>query len=502
MRNIIFLVWDACRADYASEYAPNLKSLAGNNLEFTNAVSPATWTLPSHASLFSGVPPDVHGVRKAGQPIEDSSLLEALTEQGYDTYGTSANTFVSQSHKFDRGFDEFEFTQFLASLEGVNPADVYRELRDVKQNDDRNTIIGTVSTCWKKLMTLISREYRVISTVKNFGYASAITLSSYHDVFNRLLPPLVHQAGIDSSRLNTEYIERVIEGHSDSDLPFFVFANYTDTHYPYTPPDDTQQEVLGESLSRCEIESINEEFAFEWSFLKKSLSDAVPEDKLERVRQMYACEVRSSDKHLGRIVENLEKHNLRDETLIIVTADHGECLGEPDPVDGPRMGHLVTVNDSVTHVPLVVSGPDVGARTVTDQVPLEQIGDLILEWADGSFDDLSRTMLPKDDYVACFATPNGVPSLYEDYPEIPNSILRKEVNEYRLAVYRGDWKLVLSTHDDDIALKNDMVVPLEEAPIELREVSASRLESVSTTEINSDTPGSETRSQLEQLGYL
>src|SRR5262249_52096907 len=113
--NVLLIVVDTLRADHLSVYgyarptSPNIDRLAGNGLLFRNAVSASSWTLPSHASMLTGLYPHSHGAE-----AEDNlgtgfrTLAEALSAEGYRTAGFSANGTFSRRRGFGRGFIHFE----------------------------------------------------------------------------------------------------------------------------------------------------------------------------------------------------------------------------------------------------------------------------------------------------------------------------------------------------------------------------------------------------------
>ena len=87
--NILLIVLDAARADHFSSYGyhrpttPNMDRMAGEGVRFTRAVSTSSWTLPSHASLFTGLLPDEHGTRNQHAWLIDRfpTLAELLQKQ-------------------------------------------------------------------------------------------------------------------------------------------------------------------------------------------------------------------------------------------------------------------------------------------------------------------------------------------------------------------------------------------------------------------------------------
>jgi arylsulfatase len=112
---VLFLA-DTFRADNlahlggAPELAPELERLAQRGLAFTNARAPSTWTLPSQASMLSGLYPEQHGATSLGHalPEEVTTLAEQLARHGYRTCAVTDSAFVSRHYGLDQGFECFQ----------------------------------------------------------------------------------------------------------------------------------------------------------------------------------------------------------------------------------------------------------------------------------------------------------------------------------------------------------------------------------------------------------
>jgi Arylsulfatase A and related enzymes len=128
MRNVPFLSLDACRSDYLFDHGSRIASLAKNNLLFENAVAPSRWSHPSHASIFTGVPPHEHGIQTPQDEYKTIPLVEELNDAGYTTYGVSANPFCSGAYGFDTQFDTFFNTLNLENPAGIEANDIMGSL--------------------------------------------------------------------------------------------------------------------------------------------------------------------------------------------------------------------------------------------------------------------------------------------------------------------------------------------------------------------------------------
>ena len=186
--NVVFLVIDTLRADHLSSFgynrptSPHIDQLARQSIVFDNAVSPAPWTLPAHASLLTGRLPHEHlAVGDEPIPTHFPNLAEAMRSRGYTTAAFSGNDFYfTRRAGFGRGFVYFD--------------DYYYSLAD------------TISrTFWGRAFVHFSDRVGV----KEFPV-----------------------------RQRAEQINREVFSWIDHypDKPFFAFINFNDLHDPYLPP--------------------------------------------------------------------------------------------------------------------------------------------------------------------------------------------------------------------------------------------------------------------------
>jgi len=116
--NLVLVIIDTLRADhlgfagYERPTSPNLDRLAGESYVFTRARSASTWTLPSTASLLTGLFPDQHGVKIVNNRLAGSvlTLAERLRAKGYRTAAFTDGGFVSPEWGFGQGFERFDST--------------------------------------------------------------------------------------------------------------------------------------------------------------------------------------------------------------------------------------------------------------------------------------------------------------------------------------------------------------------------------------------------------
>jgi arylsulfatase A-like enzyme len=302
--NVLLVVLDTVRADRLSLYGyqrattPNLARLAGRGVVFGEARSAAPWTLPSHASMFTGRWPHELGV-SGDRPLDGRypTLAEYLAGQGYATAGFVANTYFCNSwYGLDRGFAHYE--------------DYYED----------NVIVspGEALRCAALGRWLI----------RSFG----ATTNARPEAANTLK---------DARKISDDFL-RWVEARRDR--PYFAFLNYMDAHDPYLPPAGYAGRFGVKPETPAEIERIRH-----WHHVR---SASVSTRDRTLVLDSYDDCLAYLDEQLGRLFDTLEARGILRDTLVIVTADHGEQLGEHG-----LYGHGKSLYRAEVHVPLLIFGP-------------------------------------------------------------------------------------------------------------------------------------------------
>jgi len=124
-RHVVLVVFDTLRADRMSLYghtaptSPRLEQVSGELLRYGSATATAPWTLPSHASMFTGLWPSEHGAQWGHFELSEEhlTLAEILDAEGFCTFGLSANPFVSEATGLTQGFDAFKVAERVTSPE-------------------------------------------------------------------------------------------------------------------------------------------------------------------------------------------------------------------------------------------------------------------------------------------------------------------------------------------------------------------------------------------------
>ena len=327
--NVLLLIWDTARASSLSTFghgrptSPGLSALADSGIAFDRAMSTAPWTLPSHASLFTGR--WAHELPTNWRtPLDDrhTTLAEVLAGAGYRTGGFAANRFyVTREYGLDRGFTRFEEVRSLAS-ETIRASRVFRLIAS-------------------------SRAVRLAT-----GYDETLGRAS-------------------ASRMARALMAWLARG--DSARPYFAFVNFMDAHAPYLPkaPYDTAFGWYPGSISRMDR-------------LRERLSThleppAISDEAARELESAYDGALAELDAVTHRLLQDLESTGRLRNTLVIVTSDHGEEFGEHG-----QFGHGNSLYLQSLHVPLIMAFPDRlprGAR-VRQTVSLRDLPATILDVLD------------------------------------------------------------------------------------------------------------------------
>jgi arylsulfatase A-like enzyme len=316
--NVLFLVWDTTRADRMSLYGydkpttPRLDAFAREAVVFDRAISPAMWTPPSHASMFTGYAPTHHGVEATNKWLDAHhvTLAEWLGEHGWDTYAFSANPYVSKDTNITQGFGE------------VNNAFKGRWKDEARKATRAKLIPEDASTD-------ISPRWKPGPNQGASGVAHA-----YKDAAS-----VAHQALLEW-----------LGERPEPARPWFAFINMMEAHIPRVPTLASRQRLMTEEqIARSLSTDVSQINLLAHTFGKKLYT---PEE-IAAINGVYDAAIADMDADTGALLDDLKAKGLLDNTIVVLTADHGENLG-----DHGMFGHKYNVYDTLLHVPLVVWWPE------------------------------------------------------------------------------------------------------------------------------------------------
>jgi arylsulfatase A-like enzyme len=328
--NVILIILDTVRSrdmglyGYGRPTTPELEAFARRGVTFDRAIATAPWTLPSHFSMLTGLYPHemTQGMRLTVRPEMPEGtpyLAEVLRGRGYNTAGFVANmSYTTDESGIHRGFNYW---------------------------DDH-----TISPGQLAISTALGR------TIVNNGRVRR--LFDWYEI-----PIRKFASGVNGPMLDW------LDDHGSR--PFFVLANYFDAHDPFLPAPEFERRFArtrptGATNYHPHLTT------------RMTLSGNTPEE-LKAQQDMYDGSIAWLDDELGKLFDELDARGHLENTIVIVTSDHGEAFEEHG-----KLGHGGDLHMELIRVPLVISFPDrmpAGLR-VADPVTLADLPATILDLLD------------------------------------------------------------------------------------------------------------------------
>jgi arylsulfatase A-like enzyme len=307
-------VLDALRRDAIEPHGappgstPAIAQLARRGSAHPHAYATSSWTLPSHASMFTGLLPrrlglgqapdgSPQGARPVFREAAPRLLAPVLAAAGYETRGFSANLWASDHVGLDIGFERFDYA-------------------------------------------VPDRGGRLEAMLGN-GRRAELTWA---------LEGLRSRSDNGAAELGSALRGSIAEW---SGRPTFWFVNACECHSPCLPP-RPWNDLAPRGRLQAALEA-RRHLSFESLLLYVAGRHMIPDEAMERMRHLYSRAAAYLDRWVGDVLDALDRRGILDQTLVIVTADHGENFGEHGLI-----GHGFGVNESLINVPLVMAGP--GAR--------------------------------------------------------------------------------------------------------------------------------------------
>lgn len=371
--NVLLVVLDSVRAANTSlhghehETTPFLEELAEEATVYEQARSPGTWSLPSHTSIFTGYHVVEHGVTRARHELEPGhTIFEELAEDhDYATGVFSENTWITDMPVgLKDAFDTIEGARNLPFPDAVDPSNFVL-------SEGQGHYVEYLKHC-------LSRE----DTLKSL--ANGVFTKLAWD-YPQLLPDR-----FQSSTPARVYGDLFLDWEAEQSGPWAACVNFMDGHLPYLP-DEEYDEWGGTKLRKLQDEMDDQVWEFNggqraW-WQRKALEG------------LYDGTIRQMDAEVERLLGVLEERGALDDTLVVVTSDHGEGFGESSFVrPGARMsGHGQGIHEVLLHVPLVVKAPgQKEGRRVEKVASLTQFPEAIRAVLNGGDPDF----VPRDSVVA------------------------------------------------------------------------------------------------------
>jgi arylsulfatase A-like enzyme len=401
--NILLIVMDAVRAQNLSCYGyhrlttPNLEQFAEHCVVYENAISAGCWSLPGHASIFTGLYPSTHRAHDQHKFLETQypTMAELLRLKGYRTIALCHKWDVGPFTGLDRGFEWFNHSN----------SRVPRTLRRIAFRADNG------------VARVMGRR------------------DSGARYTNRRIRSLLPQLQADEQ-------------------PFFMFVSYLEAHSPYRPPREYNL-YLPNGVSPRRAREVNQD---RWKYM---VGQAPMDDRdFEILTALYDGELSYVDARVAQVLDWLEQLDMLDQMMVIITADHGENLGEHQ-----LMTHGFCLYDTVVRVPLLIHYPRGTARPgqVTHQVQTVDLLPTVLAMLG---DTLSETYRSLQGYDLLSSSRHEFAIAEQAHPDFTSFYKRMpgtDISKYdqALKMIRTDRHKYIWSSDDSFELHDLQADPAE-----------------------------------------
>jgi len=339
---------DTFRADHLdlsmNGSTPSMASFAKEGVVYKNCTSTSSWTLPSHASLFTGLYPTTHGAhrvklkkikngkrQKHYYPLvpQNITMAEILKKNGFKNYGIVSNyVYMHHDTGIAQGFDVYDDRSKNVFFR--NP--LAEELYSFSATTDIAKALSKFSGFYEEIIQSKTKRYRLAENIN-------------------------------------KSVKRVMKSHlrESPSKPFFLFVNYVDTHSPYSPVKQYRDST-----------KLRDKWLVSPPGWVKSFVSKISKEEKDHVRRGYKGEVMYLDSYIGELLSYLKNMGIYDNSLVIITSDHGDFLGEHGII-----GHRCGLYREVLDVPLIVKYPLSDKKTkkiIQTQVQLVDILPTVLNF--------------------------------------------------------------------------------------------------------------------------
>jgi len=350
--NVLLIVLDSVRAkntslhDHVNNTTPFLSKFSRSATFYRQARAPSTTSITSHASIFTGLHVNEHRMTSADARLKkDTTVFELLRDiHGYRTGVFSENVWVTDVNiGLNRGFEKVVGPQDIPYPEAVNP-------RAFVSDEGPGQFFEYFRQCLCDNQTLK-------------GLINGVFTKLSSD-YSRLIPWFV-----DTSSPGSLYADAFLNWVDDTDNRWAACVNLMDAHLPYRPK--KEYNIWGDSL----LHKVEDEAVDQWE-----LHCGDSKWWRQKAREaLYDGAIRQADRYVERIVSGLRERDKLDNTLIVITSDHGEGFGETSRIRPARVaGHNVSVHEALLHVPLIIKHPgQEESRTIESVATLAKFPDVV-----------------------------------------------------------------------------------------------------------------------------
>lgn len=372
--NVIIVSVDTLRADHLGSYgysrntSPSIDEFASSAILFEHATTQSSWTVPSYASLFTSTYVNTHKVTTSISRLSDKqeTLAETLKKHGYRTVAFVENAGLDTLYGFDKGFDVYDFrhTQYEYDHLKRNWAEIeLNDIREFLKDKGNDKFFLFIQLEGAHGPYLPNAPY---DTMFDLGYNGSMpkTTKEFYEIYHDLCKE--EEMPCDFGVLESLFW-LLADGHSKM---------YIDTYLEIMTQDNLS---YGEK-----------------SYLRYLTENKIKIKNLNHTISLYDGQIRETDMFFGRLMELLEEKNLMRNSIIILTADHGEQFYEHGHYDHGG------VYEEVLHVPLILRYPNMpqGGLRIQDNVELVDVMPTIFDILDLPLSRDIKEQMEGDSFVS------------------------------------------------------------------------------------------------------
>lgn len=345
--NVLLLTIDSLRIDAPLRYEGEISTFEelseqGDNFDWAFATGPGT--TPSFPAILCGTLPLSYG--GLGPLIDERPRLsEQMKRAGLQTGGFQCNPFLSRFFNYDEYYDRFE--------------------------DYQNPLMGVATKVFPRGIEINNPRLQKIDSALNV----TDSIKKIYQLIKGKPRPYV------SAEVITDDTIKWLQGRDD----FFCWTHYMDVHHPCFPPEAYREQLDVESVTMDTVSNL-------YSDLLQS-PENLDQHEIEQLERLYDASILYTNDQIDRIITHLEETGKLEDTLVILTSDHGELFGEHGAYGKPER-----LYDELLRVPLiVVNGPDYLEDATDDLVSLLDVPPIIHETLDIAIPDAYEGVVPGKD---------------------------------------------------------------------------------------------------------
>lgn len=408
--NILLVILDSVRAANSSTFGhrrdttPFLTRYADQATLYQQARAPGIHSIASHASMWTGSQVEQHrAVEHNDRLLPGVTIWDELSEEGYETGVFTENVVVAHASNLSEPFD----TRVTTDRYVDKGQKLFPDAHSPSDVNKHEGVQGNIRRCLEH-----------DSPLKSF-------INCGHHFY------LKRKERVKDDPMTTpELVEQFLDWQAERDDPWAACLNLMDAHYPYEPTDEF--DIWGGD----ELRDLHSQISGPQS--REFLGDR-PWWQLEAFEALYDGTIRELDYYVKDLIAGLKQSAVHDDTLVVITSDHGEGFGEASRLNGrtKMVDHSWGIHEVLTHVPLIVKYPE--------QTQSEVIGDPATLSA---FPETVRRAMARDYQLDSFASTE--PVICSTYRLQQSDVGRFDDIHVDTSEYTGPWRAVYEQSENHI----------------------------------------------------